>query len=73
MIRTLAYIAVALTLSVMITNAIAAPAFLVTCEIQTSPYTGMSVFVGTYSYQGDEIVRTFPIGAGYCPQRIEVY
>ena len=63
----------ALTLCVISVPAHALPAFLVSCEIQTSPYTGMGVFVGTYSYQGNEVVRTFPISAGYCPQRIEVY
>ncbi len=71
--KTLAAIFVTLTLSVMSTAAHALPAFLVTCEIQTSTYTGMAVFVGVYSYQGDELTRVFPISAGYCPIRIEVY
>jgi len=71
--RTLLFVAVALTLSVMVTQAIAAPAFLVRCELQTSAYTGMTVLVGTYAYQGDELQRVFPIGVGYCPQSIEVY
>lgn len=71
--KTLAALFVAFTFSVMSTAAHALPAFLVTCEIQTSPYTGADVFVGTYAYQGDELVRLFPISAGYCPIRIEVY
>lgn len=71
--KAVAIVFAALTLCVCSPAAFAAPAFLVTCEIQTSPYTGLDVFVGRYLYQGDELVRLFPISAGYCPLRIEVY
>ena len=50
-------------------NAMAAQAYMVSCDPSTS-VTGRFVYVGTYQYYGQYVQRTFP---SHCPYTIEVY
>lgn len=45
-------------------------AYLVRCDIGTSPYSGAAVYTGTYRYNGQVFVFQFP---NYCPATVELY
>lgn len=45
-------------------------AYLVRCDIDTSPHTGAAVYTGVYRYNGQTYVFQFP---NYCPATVELY